>query len=288
MCFTGFQENKIPFLKDHDKSSHDLSNSRPSSLLNSPMKIHDAIICKRLNNFFEVNNIISHFQAAYRRNLSAADHNLTLQKIFLENRYNKISPRGGRIKKLHDLKTALDTAPRHLLFPKKINAGTREKLFRVIKNLFSSNPANVLFDSFLSPAFHINQGVLRGSKLGPLLFNLSINDLLESSNNSNRATIGDILVSALGFADDIVPVTDCQKKAQKLLDIFQSWAFVNTTTFKTSKCEVMVINGRSSDVKLMLYSDTRKIVDSYRYLGVTLTSNRITNLFRTHFNLVID
>ena len=144
-------------------------------------------------------------------------------------------------------------------------------------------------DGFLSPEFHINRGVLQGSKLGPLLFNLFINDLLDSLNNSNLgATIGDILVSALGFADDIVLVTDCPKKAQKLLDICQSWALANMMTFKTSKCEVMVLNGPSSNVNLMLFSNTLKIVDSYRYLGVTLTSNRITNLFRTHFNLLID
>ena len=110
------------------------------------MKIYEAIICKRLSKFFEENNIISPFQAAYRRNFSAADHILTLHEIFLEYRYNKIGPRGGRIKKrlffcFLDLKKAFDTVPRHLLFQKLFNAGIRGKLFRVIKNLFSSNPA---------------------------------------------------------------------------------------------------------------------------------------------------
>ena len=96
------------------------------------------------------------------------------------------------------------------------------------------------------------------------------------------------MVSVLDFADDIVLVTDCPKKAQKLLDICQSWALANMMTFKTSKCEVMVLNGPSSDVNLMLYCKTLKIVDSYRYHGVTFTSNHITNLFRTHFNFLID
>ena len=50
----------------------------------------------------------------------------------------------------------------------------------------------------------------------------------------------------------------------------------------------MVLNGPSSDVNLMMYGNILEIVDSYRYLGITLTSNRITNLFKTHFNLLMD
>ena len=93
-------------------------------------------------------------------------------------------------------------------------------MFRVIKNLFSSNLAQVLIDGFLSPTFVINRGVLQGSKIGPILFNLFINDLLDSLNNSNLGlTIGDIQISALGFANDTALVTNCTKKAQGLLNI---------------------------------------------------------------------
>ena len=50
----------------------------------------------------------------------------------------------------------------------------------------------------------------------------------------------------------------------------------------------MVLNGPGSDVNLKLYNDILEIVDSYRYLGVTFTSNRINNLFRTHFKLLLE
>ena len=122
---------------------------------------------------------------------------------------------------------------RDLLFSKIYEAGIRGKMFRVIQNLFSSNPAQVLVDGFLSPTFTIHRGVLQGSKLGPILFNLFINDLLERLNNSNLGvTVGDIQVSALGYADDIVLVTDCPKKAQSLLNICQSWQ-MSTRCFST-------------------------------------------------------
>ena len=78
-------------------------------------------------------------------------------------------------------------------------------MLRVIRDLFSSNPANVLIDDFLSPEFEINRGVLQGSKLGPILFNLFLNDLLEELEQSGLgATIGTVRIPALAFAEDIV------------------------------------------------------------------------------------
>ena len=74
---------------------------------------------------------------------------LILHGLFLEYRFNKMGPRGGNPKKhlyrcFLDLEEAFDNVPRHKLFSKVYNSGIRGKMFRVIKDLFSSNPANVL------------------------------------------------------------------------------------------------------------------------------------------------
>ena len=162
-------------------------------------------------------------------------------------------------------------------------------MFRVIKNLFSSNPANVLIDEFLSPEFEINCGVLQGSKLGPILFNIFINDLLEELGNSNLgATIGDIRISVLGFADDIVLVSDSAENLQALLDICHNWTLKNNMTFKTSKCKVMILNGPYNGTSFLLNNDLLEIVEQYEYLGVLLSSKYITNLFKIHFSSILE
>ena len=148
------------------------------------MKIYEGIIARRITIFFDKQYLLSPYQVAYRKNRSVFDHILVLHEIFLEYRFYKVGPRGGSSKKplyvcFLDLKKAFDTVNRNLLFQKLCSVGIRGKMLRVIQNLFSDNPANILVDGFLSLEFVTNRGVLQGSKLGPILFNLFINDLLE-------------------------------------------------------------------------------------------------------------
>ena len=58
--------------------------------------------------------------------------------------------------------------------------------------------------------------------------------------------------------------------------------------FRTDKCKVMVFNGSPNGLNFRLYGDTLEIVDSYKYLGTTLTSTYVTNLFRTHFSDIVE
>ena len=126
---------------------------------------------------------------------------------------------------------------RAILFKKVYKCGVRGKMFRVIRDIYSNNKARVLIGQNLSPEFDIQSRVLQGSKLGPILFLIFINDLLEKLNKSNLgATLNALIISSLGFADDIVLNSDSPSKLQSLINICCEWAVANGMEFNTSKC----------------------------------------------------
>ena len=131
--------------------------------------------------------------------------------------------------------------------------------------MYAGNLANVLVDNCLTADFELNSGVLQGSKLGPILFLIYINDLLINLQKSDLAAkIGDILISCLGFADDIVLVSESPENLQMLINKCESWAQENKMIFNTSRCKVMVFNRYSSTLHFTIYNEELTIVNNYK------------------------
>ena len=95
--------------------------------------------------------------------------------------------------------------------------------------------------------------------------------LVELEKTGLGATIGPIQIPTLGFADDIVLISDDPRKLQELLDICENWFIKNRMSFNTDKCKVMILNGPSTNFIFELNDTKLKTVETYKYLGVTLT-----------------
>ena len=125
-----------------------------------------------------------------------------------------------------------------------------------------------------------------------MLFILFINSLLSSLQASKLgATIGPIHIATLGFADDIVLASDSPKKLQSLITICEAWANINKMKFNTDKCKVLILNKscRSRNLNtFLLYGHPLKIVSKYKYLGITIATKNLSNIFTSHFSEILD
>lgn len=144
--------------------------------------------------------------------------------------------------------------------------GFNSNFMKWTSSYFFNRRQYVKFGSKNSKMFIATSGIGQGTHLGPPLFVVMINDLIEFVQAQN-----DLL-----FADDnklfarISNIIGC-KRLQKNLESVNSWCNLNRMFLNVKKCEVMTITRKMSDVILYPYHINNielKRVSSRMDLGV--------------------
>lgn len=170
----------------------------------------------------------------------------------------------------------------HLQLLKKIQlVGIRGNLYRWFTSYIQNRSQTVALKGFTSRAMHISSGVPQGSILGPLLFNIFVNDISSCFIHSK----------ILLYADDMkimYPVNSFESTLhlQEDLHRFETYCDNNKLNLNVSKCYVCTYTRKPNpfifDYKLRNLNLTR--VHSIRDLGVIFDS-KLT--FKDHINSTI-
>jgi hypothetical protein len=128
-----------------------------------------------------------------------------------------------------------------------------------------------------SETLKIDFGVPQGSKLGPLLFILYINDIVKTVVNCKIKL----------FADDSLLYTECDDVNDVDLESIYDYLCLNNLALNLKKTKGMIISRKSYEGQLNTIHVKNKIIDlveEIKYLGIII-DNKLK--FKTHLEYVI-
>lgn len=275
-----------PIFKSGKKS--EVNNYRPISILSVFEKIMEEILCRRLKEFLDKNKIISTNQYGFQKDKS-------INKL-LGNFANYINE---QLSKNHhcltlfiDFSKAFDTLSHQKLLLMLQQIGIRGRCLDWFRNYLSFRKYRVKISNSLSDEMDIEHGVPQGSKLGPILYLIYSNGLINSLKLSR----------IFAYADDtalVVAHKDLQTAThlmQHQLDTAIRWCHDHGLVINAAKTKLMHIKPPHfgyANIKLKFhdtdclhkhklndfdYSNdvcqtSLEIVNIYKYLGVYVDQN---------------
>ncbi|GFV62662.1 probable RNA-directed DNA polymerase from transposon X-element [Trichonephila clavipes] len=167
----------VPILKP-GKDPTLAESHRPISLLPILSKLAEKIISTRLNDFLETNKILIPEQHGFRPRLSTTHQLLRVVEYIKEG--NNMGQCTAAV--FLDIQKAFDRVWHTGLLFKLINYNIPTPLILLLNSYISNRSFTVKINRTYSQTRSISAGVAQGSILGPVLFNLYVNDILKSTN----------------------------------------------------------------------------------------------------------
>lgn len=260
----------------------DVVNYRPITLISNLAKVAEMVVKNRIVNFLDKHNILSDRQFGFRGARSTQD---AIAHITSEI-YSNVDKNKPTMCIFVDLAKAFDTVNHDILVEKMRKYGFRGAANSLIRTYLHNRSQCVRIDGILSSSEAVTCGIPQGTVLGPVLFNLYINDLLMME------TRGDII----SYADDTAVVYQ-EESWEKLKETAEndflsilSWLNRNQLTLNSFKTTFLCFSSypRPTFDAIVLKDKHNDMVikssDSVKYLGIIIDSHL---KWRLHTSFVI-
>lgn len=251
------------------RGSRKAEDYRPINTLPILEKILEEIIKNQLEEHITKNKILKEEQSGFRTGHSCET---ALLKIISERKAGLDEGKLYGVLYL-DLKRAFKTININRLIEKlERKCGVKQKAIEWLKSYLNNRTQQVRYGKGVSKKKKVKNGVPQSSKLGPLLFILCINGIIEIAKKYG--------CECKLFADDLILYV-CDKSVDKvelilnrtLIDI-ENWLGKNSLKVNTKKTVFMLIHDRRIKVEkkcnIMIVRESIIEVNETKYLGIII------------------
>ena len=268
--------NTCPIYKSSEKFIK--TNYRPVSLLSNLSKVTEMVAFKHLYLFCKHNNILTW------RNFGFKELDSTiLQCLHISSYLYEQLDRGHEVCMVFlDVSKAFDRVWHDGLLYKLCCIGVKGNFFKWFQSYLKNRKQRVVIKGQSSKWYNVNAGVPQGSVLGPLLFLIYVNDIVDDiSSNISLFADDTSLYRTITSSDDIDILNSD-------LNTISKWGKKWLVNFNARKTLYMLFSKRKKpllDFDLLFENVVLEREVSHKHLGICFDSNLTWN---SHINNIIE
>ena len=267
-----------------------IDNYRPISNLPLFSKVFEKLTLHRLLSFVNKYALLNDSQFGFRKERDITQAAIRLTTPIVKAYHDKVYVCCFFL----DLKKAFDTVDHGILLSKLYHQGFRDSINIYLKSYLTGRKQYVQVGDYRSDTLTINKGVPQGSIVGPLLFLLYINDIVDF-----------VDAESVLFADDAAfiilahSLQELYDRIKKLFADLNRYLLSNKLVPNLKKSKLMFFNSRPKPQleAIMFGNEVIDWVDEFKYLGLVLNSkmsfsnhiervcNRVSQYIGVFYNL---